>query len=154
MICLLFWSCTQSTSQPPRNLPYSTFLPSSSNHGTLQSLTVNRSGVPAIQTVNSKTLPNNRLSYIGTNVTPTSIASSVVNLPSPSVNLSPNGINTSPYVLINNSTSVSSNPSGISFSQGTPNGVEQMRSTALVKSYISSLNNAVSYQITLLTKDG
>ena len=145
LICLIFKICSQLTSQPPRNLPYSTFLPTS-HQGTLQSLTINQNGAPVSQTVHSQTLPSNRLSYMGTSAMPAERTNSnLVNIPSPSVNLSPNGVNSSPYGMINNSSTVNLNPNGISFNQAGPNGVEQMRSSAHVNSYISALNNPVSF---------
>ena len=150
LICPILTICTQLTSQPPRNLPYSTFLPTS-HQGTLQSLTINQNGAPVAQRAHSQTLPSNRLSYLGTNETPTELANSnIVNIPSPSINLSPNGVNSSPYGVIHNSSTVNPNPSGISFNQAGPNRVEQMRSSTHVNSYISALNNPVSCQIKLV----
>jgi hypothetical protein len=81
-------------------------------------------------------LQNNRLSYIGPNINSANMASTV-NLPSPTINLS-NGMN-STYGTLNNSVMINRNPNGT-----LPN---ERRQNGLITSYISSLNNAVSFKL-------
>ena len=129
----------EQTSQ--RNLPYSTFLPTSVNSVPIQSSTSNHIVLPPTLDSNPQ-IQNNRLSYIGPNANTGNITSTV-NLPSPTVNLS-NGIN-STYGTINNSIMAKRGPNGILSTDTGPSGFEQVRPAALVSSYISSLNNAVSF---------
>ena len=130
--------------QPQRNSPYSTFLPASSSTGPLQSHTVNQNGVPIAQmALGPQQLQNNRLSYIGSNTTSSSLAPTL-NLP-----LSSNGIN-STYGTLNSSVMINRDPSGTSCNQRGSNEMEHARPTALVSSYITSLNNSVSCYNTFL----
>ena len=124
--------------QPQRNLPYSTFLPTSSFTGPIQSPTVNQNRMPVAQiALTSQQLQNNRLSYIGSNAGSSNLAPTI-NLP-----LSSNGIN-STYGTLNGSVIINHNLNGVSCNQRTPNEVEHVHPTALNSSYITSLNNSVS----------
>lgn len=128
--------CIKLPDQPPqRNLPYSTFLPTSSNSGPIQSSASNHIVIsPPMES--TQQLQNNRLSYIGPNINSANMAPTV-NLPSPTINLS-NGMN-STYGTLNNSVMINRNPNGT-----LPN---ERRQNGLITSYISSLNNAVSFKL-------
>ena len=120
-------------------MAYSTFLPTPLNNGQLQATTAHQDGTPTTQmTFAPQQLQNNRLSYIASNTPPANPAP-IVKLP-----LASNGNNLT-YGTLNNSRSINRDPNGVSSDQAASNMTEQARPTALVSSYISSLNNCVSY---------
>ena len=125
---------------PQRNLPYSTFLPSSSTPGPIQSPAVNQNGIPQDHMINSQQLQKNRLSYNASNNTSSKLA------PTVSLPLASNGIN-STYETLNSSMIINRNSNGISCNQEGPKGIDEFRPAAIVGSYITSLSNHVRSKI-------